>query len=238
MTERVYMEDSYLKTYEAKVKSIQENKVILEKTIFHPNSGGLTCDLGKIYHLTNSYDVINVWEDETANEVVHFLNKVPSLKENEIVKMEIDWDRRYKIMKLHTAAHIISSIMYKKYNALITGGHIEPEIAKDDFSTENFNKAIAENVIDEVNEIISKNIPVKIYYLSREEALKIKGIVKLAERTPPNLKELRIVEIPGVDIQADGGPHVKNTSEIGRIVLSKVENKGKNRKRFYYKLQE
>ncbi|MEM3414247.1 MAG: alanyl-tRNA editing protein AlaX, partial [Thermoproteota archaeon] len=72
----------------------------------------------------------------------------------------------------------------------------------------------------------------------REEALRIKGVVKLAERAPPNLKELRIVEIPGVDIQADGGPHVKNTSEIGRIVLSKVENKGKNRKRVYYKLQE
>lgn len=238
MTKRIYMEDSYIKTYETKVKSVKENKIILEETIFHPKSGGMSNDLGKIYYLNEEYDVINVEEDENGNEVIHFLSKPAPLKEKETVRIEIDWNRRYKMMRLHTAAHIISSIMYKDYNALITGGHIEPEIAKDDFSIGEFNKAIAEKVIEKANEIISKGIPVKVYFLPREEALKINGIVKLANRMPPNVKILRIVEIQDVDIQADGGPHVRNTLEIGKIELVKVENKGKNRKRIYYKLQE
>ncbi|MEM3509305.1 MAG: alanyl-tRNA editing protein, partial [Nitrososphaerota archaeon] len=146
----------------------------------------------------------------------------------------IDWNRRYKLMRLHTAAHIISSIMYKDYGALITGGHIDENYAKDDFSLEKFDKKIFEEAIRKANEIVKKAIEVKIYFLKREEALKIPGIIKLAEKMPPEVEKLRIVEIPEVDIQADGGPHVKNTKEIGEIILLKIENKGKNKKRIYY----
>jgi len=134
--------------------------------------------------------------------------------------------------RLHTASHIIAAIAYSKYNALITGGHITAEYAKDDFNIDEKEKLI--DIIAQANEIAKKGIEVKIYFLPREEALKIPGIVKLAERSPPELPIWRIVEIPGIDIQADGGPHVKNTSEIGEIVMLKVENKGKGRKRVYY----
>jgi misacylated tRNA(Ala) deacylase len=238
MTEKLFMKDSYLRTCEATVQKVEGNEVILDRTIFHPLSGGVSNDVGKIAHLDQEYEVVEVREDKESEDIIHVLSKKPEFSVGNIVICELDWNRRYKLMKLHTAAHILSAIMYNKYNALITGGHIEPEEAKDDYSIEKADKSLFEEAIREVNEISSKAIEVKVYFLPREEALKIRGIVKLAERAPPNLEELRIVEIPGVDIQADGGPHVKNTSEIGRIVLLKVENKGKNRKRVYYKLQE
>ncbi len=238
MTEKLFMKDSYLKTCEATVQEIRNNQVVLDRTIFHPLSGGVSNDIGKIIYLNKEYDIVEVREDKESESIVHVLSTTPEFKVGSTVRCELDWSRRYKLMKLHTAAHILSAIMYNEHNALITGGHIEPEEAKDDYSIEKADRSLFEDAIRKVNEIASRAIEVKVYFLPREEALKIKGVVKLAERAPPNLKELRIVEIPGVDIQADGGPHVRNTSEIGRIVLLKVENKGKNRKRVYYKLLE
>ena len=99
-------------------------------------------------------------------------------------------------------------------------------------------RRIFEEAVRKVNDLIERQLPVKIYFLSREEAMKIPGIVKLAERTPPEVKELRIVEISGVDIQADGGPHVSNTSEIGEVVLLKVQNKGKTKRRIYFTVKD
>ncbi len=146
----------------------------------------------------------------------------------------IDWDRRYRLMRLHTAAHIISAIMYRDYGALITGGQVEPEYARDDFSIERFDRQIFEDAIRKANEVVKSGIDLKIYYMPRDEALKIPGITKLAKKMPPSYRVLRIVEIPGIDIQADGGPHVRNTREVGEIKLLKVENRGKNKKRIYY----
>jgi len=132
----------------------------------------------------------------------------------------------------HTASHIIASIAYNKYGALITGGNITPEYAKDDFDVEK--KEVLQDIVSEANEVARRGIEVKVLFLSKEEALKIPGVVKLAERMPPEQETWRIVEIPGVDVQADGGPHVKNTGEIGTIETIKVENRGKGRKRLYY----
>jgi len=141
-------------------------------------------------------------------------------------------------MKLHTAAHIISAILYKEYGTLITGGNISEEYARDDFNLPSENwKEIVNDTIKKANSIVEEGRNVKIYFLKREEAFKIPGIVKLAEKMPPNVDILRIVEIEGIDIQADGGPHVKNTKEIGRIKLIKAENKGKNNRRIYYTVE-
>jgi len=117
---------------------------------------------------------------------------------------------------------------------LITGGNIRPEYAYDDYSLEKFDKRIFEDAVAKANEVVRRGIEVKVYWLKREEALRIPGIVKLASRAPPNAEFLRIVEIPGIDIQADGGPHVRNTSEIGEIVFLRAENRGRKRKRLYY----
>lgn len=233
MTELVYQKDSYVKEIEAKVVNIDGNRLILDRTIFHPYSGGISNDTGEIVANNIKYRVVSVKFDE-KRDVIHILDKEFKGNIGERVRLILDWNRRYRLMRLHTAAHIISAIMYKDYNALITGGYIDPDRAKDDFSIKKMDRKIFEDTIIKANQIIKKNIEVNIRFLPREEAFKIPGIIKLASKMPPNIKILRIVEIPGIDIQADGGPHVKNTGEIGEIVLLKVENKGKNKKRIYY----
>lgn len=233
-TQLLYLYDSYRKDFKAKVIDINEKEVILDKTIFHPLTGGITNDIGFLFKDKDKYKVIDVKLDLETNNVIHILESESNFSIGDDIEGIIDWNRRYKLMRLHTAAHIISSIMYKDYGALITGGHIDENYAKDDFSLEKFDKAIFEEAIRKANEIVKKEKEVKIYFLKREEALKIPGIIKLAEKMPPEIEKLRIVEIPEVDIQADGGPHVKNTKEIGEIILFKIENKGKNKKRIYY----
>ncbi|MBC7091712.1 MAG: alanyl-tRNA editing protein [Nitrososphaeria archaeon] len=237
LTELLYQKDGYLKEFDARVIDVKGKSIMLDRTAFHPLSGGLDSDRGVIRYGSQEYNVLHA-SLESDEKVWHDLDMAPNFSLGDKVVGLIDWDKRYKIMKLHTASHILSSIMFNRYGALVTGGHIDAEHAKDDFSLQSSDKAIFEDAVEETNDIIKKGADVKIYFLDRGEALKIPGIIKLAQRVPPNLKLLRIVEIVGVDVQADGGPHVRNTREIGGIVLEKVENKGKGRKRVYYRLRE
>lgn len=237
MTKLLYQEDSYLKEATGRVLDVQGNRVVLDQTIFHPGTGGLECDLGYVIADARTYRVINVSIDKSTQTVLHELENCEGLVLGSIVKQVLDWERRYKMMKLHTSAHILSAIMYSKYGALTTGGNITPEYGYSDFNLSIYDKSVFENVVAEANEVVRKSLEVKIYWLPREQALTIPGVVKLASRSPPELPVLRIVEIPGVDIQVDGGPHVKNTAEIGEIILVKTENKGKAKKRMYFTIK-
>ena len=140
-------------------------------------------------------------------------------------------------MRMHTAAHALVGIMNKEASVLITGNQIDTDQSRIDFNLENPTRELIEEYVRKTNEALKTNVEIKIYFLPREEALKIPGVVKLAGALPPEIKELRILEIPGIDIQADGGPHVKNTNEVGKIELIKLENKGKNNRRIYFKLK-
>ncbi|BCU70754.1 alanyl-tRNA editing protein AlaXM [Stygiolobus caldivivus] len=230
LNKKLYLFDSYIREFDATVVDITQEGIVLDRTAFYPGGGGLEPDKGFIQINGNKYEILEV--KEINGEIYHKLSDYQFFKTNVKIKGEIDWARRYRMMRLHTASHIIASIAYTKYGAKITGGNISPDYAKDDFPIES--KEILQKIVEEANEIAKQSIPVKVYFLRRDEALKIPGVVKLAERMPPDLEVWRIVEIEGIDIQADGGPHVKNTSEIGEISLLKVENKGKNRKRIYY----
>lgn len=236
-TELLFQRDSYLRRFEAVVIGLTRDGVVLDKTAFHPTSGGVANDTGWLYFREKRYEVRDTIIDKSSGEVIHVLDNVEDLKPGSSIIGELNWERRYRLMRLHTAAHILSAVMYSRYGSLVTGGSVEPDKAKEDYDVQGDEREIFGNAVEEVNEIIKKGIEVKIYWLSREEAMKIPGIVKLAARMPPNIETLRIVEIPGVDIQADGGPHVKNTVEIGRLVLLKTENKGKKRKRIYYTVE-
>ncbi|MEM0438749.1 MAG: alanyl-tRNA editing protein AlaX [Desulfurococcaceae archaeon] len=233
-TIHLYRDDSYLREFRARVVSITDRGLVLDRTAFHPDSGGVSSDTGYLIIGGKNYRVLKAIHDRESDEVYHVLDSYEGISPGMEVVGVIDWDRRYRLMRLHTAAHIISAIMYRDYGAMITGGQVEPEYARDDFSIERFDRQVFEDAIRKANDVVRAGLEVKIYYLKREEAMKIPGIVKLAEKMPPGYEILRIVEIPGVDVQADGGPHVKNTSEIGEIKLLKVENRGKNKKRIYY----
>ena len=231
----LYMYDSYLKEFEARVERVIGSNVVLDQTAFHPLTGGVGCDLGWLIKEDTRFRVTRVEIDRATKAVSHVLETEPTgLNQSDIVKSEIDWDRRYCLMRLHTAAHLIAAVMYRDYSALITGGQVDVDQAKLDFNLPRTDREVFEDAVRKANEEAAKKVELKIYFLSREEALKVPGVVKLAERMPPEEQELRIVEIPSIDLQADGGPHVKNTSEIGTIQLLRIENKGRNQRRLYF----
>ncbi len=231
MSEALYMKDSYLREFDGKVINVEENYVELDKTAFHPTSGGVAHDVGKLFTKEKVYVVNSVVKKDSR--ILHLVNE-KGLEIGDEVHGVIDWDRRYRLMRMHTAAHLLSSLFFNKLGAKITGNQIDVDKSRIDFSLETFDRALIESVVEEANRLIEKDAKVKVYFLKREEALKIPGLVKLAEAHPPDLEILRIVEIEGIDIQADGGPHVASIKEIGKIILLKMENKGKNNRRIYY----
>lgn len=235
-TKLLYQYNSYLREAVVTVTRVDGNYVYFNETIFHPRSGGVDHDTGYIEFDGRKLRVTEVMVDKNLGEVAHHVDgtEVSSLQPGMNVKIIIDWERRYRLMRLHTAAHIISAIMYNEYGALVSGGNVAPDYAYDDYTLDKLDRDVFIKVIDIANDIIKKNLEVKIYWLPREEAMRIPGVVKLLARAPPEVELLRIVEIPGVDIQADGGPHVSRTSEIGEIVFLKAESKGKNRRRLYF----
>ena len=229
----LYMTDSYLKEFEATVTKVDSGMVFLDKTAFYPNSGGQPNDTGTIEKDGQTFNIVNVTKKD--GNIAHHVD-VEGLKTGDIVRCAIDWTRRYRLMRMHTAAHIIDAILYKESGALCTGNQLGLDKSRIDFSLDVIDREKMQHFIDLSNEAVDRAICVKIYSMKREEALKIPGIVKLANAVPPSVEELRIVEIPGIDIQADGGTHVRNTEEIGKIRLLGMENKGKNNRRIYYTL--
>ncbi len=232
MTKALYLKDSYLKECDATVVSVKDGKfVVLDQTIFYPKGGGQPWDTGKIVRDNDIFNVVYVGKFSGA--ISHEVDR-PGLKEGDKVHCILNWHRRYKLMRSHTAAHVFASLLCKETGALITGNQLGEDKIRFDFSLEEYNREILERYIDKTNQLVGRNIPVKWYELRKEEAMKIPGVVKMAEAFPPNIPSLRIVEIVGVDKQADGGTHVKNLEEVGHIRLLKTENKGKNNRRVYF----
>ncbi len=223
-----------MKETEAEVVKKGENYVVLDKTVFYPKGGGQPSDVGEIYKNGNAFRVVNVEKREGG--VFHFIDGEFDLEVGDKVVCRIEWNRRYKLMRMHTAAHVLASVFFKDYNAKITGNQLDVESSRFDFNLPNFSRELVEKAIEKANSLIKEGKEVKVYWLKREEALKDKEVVKLAKAFPPSLDYLRIVEIVGVDKQADGGTHVKNTKEIGEIKLVKLKNKGKDNKRLYFSL--
>ena len=223
-----------MKEFEAKVLEVSGDNIVFDKTAFHPRGGGLPEDTGVIVKEGKEFKVVQVYVEN--DKVLH---TVPGheLKPGDIVKGVLDWEKRYMIMRMHTAIHALAAVFNRRTGALITGNQVNVDKSRLDMNLEKIDRALIEDVFKETNREISLGRSVKIYYLPREEAFKIPGIVKLAEAAPPNVERLRIVEIENLDIQADGGPHVANTKEVGELVLLKVENKGRNNRRVYFTLK-
>jgi Ser-tRNA(Ala) deacylase AlaX len=234
MTNLLFLVDSYLKETKATVTSVKDGKyVILNQTIFYPKGGGQPYDTGELVKGNETYKVIYAgkFSGEISHEVDH-----DGLQVGDEVKCVLNWKRRYKLMRSHTAAHVLASLLNKGTGALITGNQLEEDHVRFDFSLEKFDRELLEEYLAKSNKLFGTDVPVKWYELPKEEAMKIPGVVKMAGAFPPNLPSLRIVEIVGVDKQADGGTHVRNLREIGKVELIKTENKGKNNRRIYFRL--
>jgi len=233
-TTALYLKDSYLKECDATVVSVKEGKyAILDQTIFYPKGGGQPWDIGKIIRQDETYNVVYV--GKFSGEISHEVDRA-GLNEGDRVHCVLDWGRRYILMRSHTAAHVFASLLCTGTGALVTGNQLEEAKVRFDFSLEKFDREILLQYIGKANEFFKKNIPVKWYELPIEEALKIPGVIKIAEALPPEIPVLRIVEVTGVDRQADGGTHVKNLREVGEMELLKAQNKGKFNRRVYFRL--
>lgn len=237
--------------------------IVLNQTCFYPNSGGQLNDVGTLTR-ANDGKVFNVvfaakTHSENPNDVKisHEVNNPDNsannsskdadcLKVGDKVHGKIDWQRRNALQRYHTASHVLSTVINNETRALITGNQLETEKAKIDFSLKDFDREKMAEYVKKANSVIDQNLAVKTYFLPREEAMKIPCIVKLAAALPPAVDELRIVQIGEAgsgkdenvpfDIQADGGTHVRTLSEIGHLELIKLENKGAERRRIYFRL--
>ncbi len=233
MTELLYLEDSYVKEFNATITKVNEIFVVLDKTYFYPQGGGQLNDNGKIIKDNEEYNII--FGKKVDDDVSYEVDKT-GLKVNDKVRCVLDWDRRYALMRYHTACHLLACLINKRTNALITGNQLDIDKGRIDFDLENFDKELMINCIKEGNEIIEKDLIVKISFMKREEALKLPELFKLKNVLPKEIDELRIVEIDGIDRQADGGTHVKSLKEIGRLEFLKAENKGKDNRRVYFRI--
>ncbi len=232
MTKALYLEDSYLRECDATVVSVKEGKfIVLDQSIFYPKGGGQPWDTGKIARDNDIFNVVYV--GRFSGEISHEVDRL-GLQEGDEVHCILNWKRRYRLMRSHTAAHVFASLLCKETGALITGNQLAEDKIRFDFSLEEYSRELLERYIDKTNQLLGRDIPVKWYELPKEEAMKIPGVVKMAEALPPDIPNLRIVEIAGVDKQADGGTHVENLKEVGHIKLLKTENKGKNNRRVYF----
>ncbi len=233
ITEILWFKDCYLKEWHAVVTSANGTEIELDRTAFFPEGGGNPCDFGKILCNGFEYSVISVRKE--GGRINHKVDK-QGVKQGDNIHCILNWERRYKIMRMHTAMHLISSVFNKESGVLITGNQISPEKSRMDFNLENFDRSLIERLFVKANDIANEDHDIKISFMKRDEALKIPGMVKLAGALPPSVDSLRIVEIEGVDIQADGGCHVANTKEIGETKITKMENKGKSNRRVEFVL--
>ena len=231
MTKKLYWTDQYMKEFSAKVERANGNEVVLDQTAFYPGGGGQPNDVGTIEINGATASVTALRSD--GSDIIHILDKTLPAKPGDDVTGRINWDVRYAHMRYHTTLHIIDNIAERRHNGKPTGNQIYPDRARVDFDMPNLTKELAATIIGEANDVVGQSIEVRARELSREEALRVPDLV----RTEPGrelvnkLDRVRVVEIVGFDTQSDGGTHVANTKEIGRISLSKFDNKGAHHKR-------
>lgn len=240
VTEALYLSDAYLRTFEATVVSASPGGVELDRTVFYPTGGGQPADRGQLRSADGkSVGVVEV--RKTSGGILHQLDNPTAFSPGDPVSGEIDWARRFAHMRYHTALHILSGVVYRGIGrgisgSQITGNQITAERARMDFSIPEFDRAVAEELIEGVNEVVRERRPVKVRSLPRAEAEKDPTLVRVAQELMPDVEVVRLIDIEGFDVQADGGTHVANTSEVGVARLERIENKGSRNKRLYLTL--
>lgn len=236
MTERLYQQDAYLPSCEAQVISAEGTDIVLDRTVFFPTGGGVLGDTGSL--ITDDGNAFRVMETVDAEAgPVHRLERegpVPGMR----VQATLDWPRRYLLMRYHTATHVLTGVMFKDYDVRVTGNQLTPEKGRVDFSFETFDRAVLEEGFAKANALIAQDLPVRVEFIPAAEAAARPELFKLETTFRHELAQLRLVDIVGFDVQADGGCHVASLREIGGMTLTRTENKGKSNRRVYFVLED
>ena len=234
MTELLYTTDAYVQNFAAVVTAVTEEGIILDKTAFYPGGGGQPCDFGTLTAEDQTWAVTKV--KKIGGEVVHFVEGEPP-GVGTAVTAQLDWDRRYKLMRTHTAMHILCGVVWRDYGASVTGGNMEPLQGRMDFEFETMRQELVVEIETAVNAEVLAARATRVQILPREEAFQIPDLIRTKiNLLPEGIPEVRTVELVGLDLQADGGTHVANTKEVGRMHITDYKSKGKINKRIYVEL--
>lgn len=236
MTELLYQTDAYVREFTAVVTAITpEGGVVLDRTAFYPTGGGQPCDVGQLVTADGrQYPITQV--KKVGAEVVHFgEGEAPAV--GETVTGQLDWERRYQLMRTHTAMHILCGVVWRDYGAQVTGGNMDPLQGRMDFEFETMRQELVAEIEAAVNREVEVGRAVQVRILPREEAFQIPDLIRTKiNLLPTAITEIRTVELVGLDLQADGGTHVANTREVGRMRITDYKSKGKINKRIYVEL--
>jgi misacylated tRNA(Ala) deacylase len=225
----LYHTDSYLREMDAIVTRAEEGRIALDRTVFYAQGGGQLADRGVVSWAGGAARVADVRRVDDA--VWHMIEgAVPA--EGMPIRGVLDWERRYALMRTHTATHILNGVIWRDYGALVTGAAVEVGHGRLDFELERMSLEFAEEVEARVNAEVEADRDVRVRFLPRDEVLATPGLVRSKWVAPPEgVTEVRVVEIVGLDMQADGGTHVARTGEVGRIRVVGRESKGRMNKR-------
>ena len=235
MTEEIASRDAYRSTAEGKVVLVTPEGVKLDRTVFYGRGGGQPGDVGTLRYAGGSVEVLDTIRRE--GQIVHVVADPLGLEPGMEVEGAIDWDRRYQLMRTHTALHALSGVIWRDFGAKVTGGNMEPGIARMDFELDSMSNEFGREVERILNEELVKGYPAEVLFLARDAALTDPELIRTkVNLIPEYVNEIRVIDIVGLDRQADGGTHVRSTLEVGPVRVVKTESKGKANKRMRIEL--
>jgi misacylated tRNA(Ala) deacylase len=231
MTDRIYSADAYAREMTALVVGTDDDdrRLLLDRTVFYPGGGGQPHDVGSLWIGDDRLEVVRVTAD--AGGVWHWVDgSVPAA--GTTLRGELDWDRRYRLMQTHTAMHALCGVVWEKYQSPVTGGNMNPGEGRLDFELPQWDPEDRDPLEEELNRQIARALPVEVSFLPRDVADEDPSLIRTkVNLLPKDLTEVRVIDIVGLDRQADGGTHVDSTAEVGRVRIAKVESKGKGFRR-------
>ena len=236
MTELLFHSESYVKEFQAIVTGVFDGGVVLDRTAFYTGGGGQPSDSGTLTDGDREYRVTGVKRSD--RKLVHQIaGDLPAA--GATVNGLIDWDRRYLLMRTHTALHILCGVVWRDYGALVTGGDMKPGEGRMDFEFENFSAEFVDELEIKVNAEVAADRDIHVNNLTRAEADQVPDLIRTKiNLLPPNIQKIRTIDIHGLDLQADGGTHVANTREVGVIKVVGHESKGRINKRIRIALED
>jgi len=228
-TDQLYLRDAQLRAFDAEVVAVDGDRVALDRTAFYATGGGQPHDVGSLSWDGGSAEVVEVRKGDDA--IWHRLDGgAPPVGAS--VRGQLDWERRYALMRTHTALHVLCGVIWNEWGKAVTGGNMEPLSARMDFEFDPLPDGFGPRIEELVNAELVADRPIEVSFLPRAEAVLDEDLVRTkVSLVPETVPEIRVVEIVGLDKQADGGTHVVSTSEVGRIRVVKTESKGKGNKR-------
>lgn len=231
----MYYADSYLREFEARVLESSPEGVVLDRTAFYPGGGGQPCDHGTLEADGRTWSVTAVRKD--GARLLHEVGGDPP-QAGASLHAHLDWERRFALMRVHTALHILCGVIWRDYSAHVTGGHMDVLRARMDFEFENMHQDLVREIEARANREVELAREVHARILPREEALAIPDLIRTkVNLLPEGLRDIRVVEIVGLDLQADGGTHVANTREVAGIRIVDYKSKGRINKRLEMALE-